>query len=400
MKQLDDFAIRGGRPAFEAKLHVAQVNLPDRERIEEMIRGIFARRFYANHGPLVAELEERFAASVGVDHAVCVANATLGLIVLAAALDLDGPVVVPSFTFPASVQAIRWAGLRPLLCDVDPDTHMLSAATVAPLLDQGVAAIMGVHLWGHCCPVAELATLAEGHGTRLFFDACHGIGCRRADGAVGGFGVAEVFSFHATKVLNAAEGGCITTNDRRLADRLRTIRNFHASQTFAADVPRLNAKMSEVQAGLALLSLEQLPENVAANRRRFAAYATGLAGLAGVRVLPPPDGPEDATNYQYVVVEIDPRQAGIDRDGLLAVLQAENVVCRRHFYPGLHRMPGEADACLGRDFPATEALAGRIMQLPNAQNMSADTVARVCELIRDILGNAAALQAAGEGRAS
>ena len=393
MRQLHEFAIRGGRPAFAEKLHVAQVNLPDREPLESMIRGIFARRFFANHGPLVAELEDRFAAAVGVEHAVCVTNATVGLIILAAALELEGAVVVPAFTFPASVQAIRWAGLRPVLCDVDPRTHMLSADTVAPLLGADVAAILGVHLWGHCCPVAELADLADRHDVALFFDACHGIGCRRAGHAIGGFGAGEVFSFHATKVLNAAEGGCITTNDRRLADRLRTMRNFHAAHTFVADVPRMNAKMSEIQAGLALLSLEQLPENVAANQRRFAAYASGLAGLAGVHLVQPPDAPGDTTNYQYVVVEIDPLQTGIDRDRLMAVLHAENVVCRRHFFPGLHRMPGEADACAGRMLPITDTLAGRAMQLPNAQHMSTGTVAMVCEIIRDALRHADALRA-------
>jgi dTDP-4-amino-4,6-dideoxyglucose len=392
MKHLLDFALCGGRPAFDSPLHIAQLNLPDRGRLEAMIRGVFERRYFANHGPLVAEFERRFAAAVDVDHAVCVTNATVGLIVLAAALDLQGPVVVPAFTFPATIQAIRWAGLRPLLCDVDRRTHMLSAATVAPLMHDGVAAILGVHLWGHCCPVEELEELAGRYQATLFFDACHGVGVRHASRPVGGFGVGEVFSFHATKVLNAAEGGCITTNDHRLADRLRTIRNFHASQTFAGGVPRMNAKMSEIQAGLALLSLDQLPENVAANRLRYEAYVQGLTGLDGIRILPAPAGQGTATNHQYVVAEIDPGAAGIGRDEILSVLAAENVICRRHFYPGLHRLPGEAAAAAGRSFPVTDALCSRVIQLPNSQFMTVAAVATVCALIRAVLAHAPALQ--------
>jgi len=392
MKQLHDFAICGGRPTFDSPLHIAQLNLPERGRLEAMIRRVFKRRYFANHGPLVAEFERRFAATTEVGHAVCVTNATVGLIVLAAALNLRGPVVVPAYTFPATLQAIRWAGLQPLLCDVDRRTHMLSAATVAPLMNDGVGGILGVHLWGHCCPVEELEELADRYRTTLFFDACHGVGIRHAARPVGGFGVGEVFSFHATKVLNAAEGGCITTNDHRLADRLRTIRNFHASQTFASGVPRMNAKMSEIQAGLALLSLDQLPENVAANRLRYEAYAQGLAGLEGIRVLPAPAGPGAATNYQYVVVDIDPEAAGIGRDEALSVLAAENVICRRHFYPGLHRMPGEAAASADRRFPVTDALCSRIIQLPNSQSMTVAVVATVCDLIRAVLAHASDLQ--------
>ena len=167
----------------------------------------------------------------------------------------------------------------------------------------------------------------------LFYDACHAIGCTHRGRRIGGFGSGEVFSYHATQVLNAAEGGRITTNDPRLADRLRTMRNFSPGQTFASVPTRINGKMSEAQAALALLSLEDLPDNIAANCARHDWYAAGLAEIPGVDLVRYPDG-EDS-NFQHVVIEIDADRSGIDRDIVFELLAAENVLCRRHFAPGL-----------------------------------------------------------------
>ena len=380
-------AALGGAPAFTAPLHVAQVNLPPWEDVEAAFRGIFERRWFANHGPLVRDLDEAFAEATGARHAVCVTNGTVALMVMARALELSGEVIAPSFTFPATVQALQWAGLTPVLCDVEPDTQMISTRTVEPLIGERTCGVLGVHTWGRACDPDGLAELCDRRGLALVFDACHGVGCTHDGRPLGNFGVGEAFSFHATKVLNGAEGGCITTNDADFAARLRTIRSFHGPETFA-DVPtRLNAKMSKAQAALALLSLRDLETNIQANLSRYRRYADGLAGLPGLSLVRYDQ--REQNNHQYVVVEVDEPAFGLSRDQLLAALEAENILCRRHFFPGVHR--ARPDLRQVAELPNTDRLCGRLIQLPTGQAMSPDDATRVAEAIQDIHASRAAL---------
>jgi dTDP-4-amino-4,6-dideoxygalactose transaminase len=380
-----EFAAFGGTPTFAEPLHVAQLNLPDWDKVEQAFRDIFRRRYFANNGPLVRQLEQAIAARFGVEHAICVTNGTVGLMVLAKALALSGEVVVPAFTFPATAQALAWAGLEPVLCDVSRDTHMVTPETVMPRLTPRTVGILAVNLWGRVCDADALQHLADRRGLQLIFDSCHAIGGSCRTRQIGGFGAAEVFSFHATKIVNAAEGGCITTNDARLAARLRTIRNFHATETFAPVAMRMNGKMSEAQAALALLSLDDLEHNIAANRRRYAAYADGLSGIPGIALVRFDDG--EQCNFQYVVVAVDSVRSGVRRDVLLSMLAAENVICRRYFYPGLHRCQpylGRA-AMRAPALPATDWLCQTLLQLPTGQAVTLTDVGQVCGLVRRIV---------------
>lgn len=390
MKRTDQLAIFGGQPEFDEPLHVGQLYLPPWDALAAEFRGIFQRRWYANHGPLVRRLDAEFAEFIGVRHAVSVTNGTLALMILAKALAIDGgEVIVPAFTFPATAQALAWAGLKPVFCDVDAATHNISAKNVRGKITQRTKAILGVHLWGRACDPDGLRALAQEFGLHLVFDACHAIGCTHRGATIGGLGDAEVFSFHATKVLNGTEGGCITTNDDGLAARLKTIRSFHPGEEYASVPLRINGKMSEAQAAFALLGLADVPTHIAANRSRYERYQSRLAGLPGVTLVEYPA--DDANNYQYVVAEIAPEIAGITRNEVFDVLQKENVVCRRHFHPGAHRMPpfrGNPEYA-ELSLPITDLLCERILLLPNGASVAADDVDRICDLLATIIGNAA-----------
>jgi len=374
-------AALGGLPAFRSPLHVAQVNLPPWESVEDMFKGIFDRHYYANHGPLVTELDRMLAETLQVEHAISVTNGTVALMLLAKALEISGEVIVPSFTFPATIQALVWAGLEPVFCDIDSETHTITAELVEKRITNKTVAVMGVHLWGRACEPESLSVLCEKHGIKLIFDAAHGVGCKHKGHFIGGFGSGEVFSFHATKVLNGAEGGCITTNDANLADRLKTMRSFHPSETYT-DVPlRFNAKMSEAQAALVLLSMKDLKKNIAANRERYQAYIIGLADIPGLTCIEY----VEVNNYQYIVIEVDDEVFGLSRDILVGVLKSENILCRKHFYPGVHNWPQyKLESLLLEN---TDALCKKIMQLPNGQAASINDVNKICQTICEIRGS-------------
>lgn len=366
--------------ASEPILHVGQLNLPPWPEFEKAFRDIFDRQFYANHGPLEQQLDRELAEFFGVKHAIGVVNATAALMLLLRALDVKGRVVTPSHTFPATAQAVLWAGIQPLFCDVDPATQTLTAERVAEVLAPDVGAILGVHVWGRACDPEALAELARARGLRLVFDAAHAMGCTHKGRRIGGLGDAEVFSFHATKILNGVEGGCVTTNDDDLAQRLRLSRSFHVSAD--TSILRLNAKLSEAQAAMALLGLRHFDRFVDKNRSRYQLYRAGLANVPGLRFIDYPDG--EKSNYQFVMLEVLPT-LGHTRDDLLDRLRERGILARRYFHPGVHRTPPFCDNGVA-DLPVTDALSNSLVQLPTGQAIGEAEVKRVIMAIREIAG--------------
>lgn len=378
-KSVADLAIFSGTPAFAEPLHVGQLNLPPFAEFEKTFKGIFERRYFTNHGPLVQSLDEKLAERLGVRHAISVTNGTIALMAACKALDLKGEVIVPAFTFAASVQILSWADLTPVFCDVDPETQMLTAGLVEKAITPKTSAVLGVHLWGRGCDPENLMDLCRRRNLKLMFDAAHAIDCTFAGRKIGNFGDVEAFSFHATKVLGATEGGALTTNDDDLAGRIRTVRNFHSSQTYGEVPVRINGKMTEAQAGFALLALAHLDEWIERNQKLYRRYQERAAATPSVQFVDHARG--ERSNCQYCVVRVDPKLA-VTRDEIRQILEAENIWARRYFYPGMHKT--EPYTALGErtKLPVTDMLCAQLLQLPLGSNMTADDVDRIWDIIQ------------------
>jgi dTDP-4-amino-4,6-dideoxygalactose transaminase len=375
----DQLAILGGTPIFTDEIHVGQVNLPDWDAFEHMFSGIFERGYYANHGPLVAELESSVARRLDVRHAICVTNGTVALMVGARALGLRGEVIVPSFTFPGTAQALTWAGLTPVFADVDRSSHTSTAATVEPLISPRTTAVLGVHLWGSPCDPDSLQVLCDHHQLALFFDAAHAFGCAHRGRMIGHLGRVETFSFHATKIVSGAEGGCLTTDDDELARRIRTVRNFHLADT---DLPvglRINGKMSEAQAAMALLSLANFDTHRDHNKTINDIYRLRSSAWHGIRLHDCDNG--QAHNFQYAVIEVDEDTNGLGRDALVDLLRAENVLARRYFDPGVHRLSPYSENVGTAQLPVTDVLCRTVMQIPLGPCVTEAIAHQICDLI-------------------
>lgn len=383
-----ELAVLGGSPAFDEKLHVGRPNVGDRERVLARINDLLGRRWLTNNGPFVQEFEQKITELLGVRHCVVTCNATVALEIAIKAAGLDGEVIVPSFTFVATAHALQWQGLTPVFCDVDPDTHNLDPRRVEELITPRTTAIVGVHLWGRPCEADALAEIAHRHDLTLMFDAAHAFGCSYEGRMVGSLGDAEVFSFHATKFLNAFEGGAVTTHDDGLADRLRLMRNFGFTGYDEVACVGTNGKMNEASAAMGLTSLEHLDEFVAVNRRNYARYREELQEVPGVSLLSYDES--EKRNYQYVVLEIEEPIAGIDRDELSRVLWAENVIARRYFYPGCHRMEPYRSHYphAGSLLPATEHLSESLLILPTGTAITPEHVTKICEIVKAAVSSA------------
>lgn len=379
-RSVASLALFGGKPAFLDTLHVGRPHVGDSERILTRLRQVFESHWLTNDGPCVQELESRIAERLGVAHCLATCNGSTALQLALRARRMHGEVIVPSFTFVATVHALHWLGLTPIFADIDASTHQVDPDSVAALVTARTGGILGVHLWGSPCDVDALTTIATERHIGLVLDAAHAFASAYRGRMIGSFGDAEVFSFHATKFFHTVEGGAVTTNNDGLAERIRQLRDhgFVGADTVVG--VGINGKMNELSAAVGLTLLDDVDALVEVNKRHHARYRQGLADLPGVRTL----SHDQRSNHQYVVLEVDAAEAGIERDMLLRVLHAENVRARRYFYPGAHRMgpyaasPGGAGLCL----PLTEAVCARVLCLPTGASVSPGQVDRVCELVR------------------
>lgn len=369
-------------PRFRSTLHVGTPNIGDHSDFLRRVQGALDRRWLTNDGVLVAELEARLAALLGVRHCIPTGNGTVGLELAIRAMGLSGEVIMPSFTFVAAAHALQWQQITPVFCDIESRNHSIDPACVERLITPRTSAILAVHLWGEPCDIAALTAIARKHRLRLLFDAAHAFGCSHDGTMIGNFGDAEVFSFHATKVFNTIEGGAITTNDDELAARLRAMRNFGFTDYDKVDYLGTNGKMNEMEAAMGLTNLEHLAQFIAVNRRNYLAYRQGLADIPGVRMFEYRD--DEKRNHQYIVIEVTERSAGISRDRLLKTLHQHNVLARRYFWPGCHRM--QPYASYQQPSPngllVTERVASEVLCLPTGTAVSEETVAAICQLIR------------------
>ncbi|MBE0670974.1 MAG: aminotransferase class I/II-fold pyridoxal phosphate-dependent enzyme [Anaerolineales bacterium] len=387
-QKIEELAIFGAPSFFSENLYVGRPNIGNRESLLFRINDMLDRRWLTNNGPFVEELEKKLAAFLGVRHCIAMCNATVALEVTARALGLHGEVIIPSFTFVATAHALQWQAITPVFCDVDPLTHNIDPSKIENLITPRTTGILGVHVWGRVCDIDALRSIAQKHHLKLMFDAAHAFACSHHGQMIGGFGNAEVFSFHATKFFNSFEGGAVTTNDDTLAQKIREMRNFGFAGLDTVINVGTNGKMSEVSAAMALTSLESLDEFIAVNKKNYLEYQKGLLGIPGINMIAYDFA--EKNNFQYIVIEVDENVTNnINRDLLVKILHAENVLARRYFYPGCHQMEPYRALYPQTDLSLfeTEKLVLRVIQLPTGTNVGKQEIADICELIRFIVNN-------------
>lgn len=349
-------------------LRVGQFNLPSQERYEAAMRGIFDRRYYTNQGPLARAFEERLQATLNVKHAICVTNATIGMMMALDALAVKGRAVVPSVANIALIHALRWCGVAPVFAHVNAaDAHIDVDAVMESIADRGpVSAVIGANLWGGACDISALADLARSRELPLMLDSSHAFGCGVAGRRVGSLGNVEILSFDAADIVNASGAACVTTDDDDLAARLRNIRSSYGAGRPVTVVKTSNGRMSEAQAAFGLLSLDDFEANRAHNRAIFDAYRARLCVTPGMRVVEPVR--VDISNHQALVCAIDEEAAGLPRDALIAEL-------------AIHQIEALPVHAFDDNEQGGVDIAQRWIRLPLGAHVDMNEVERVCSCI-------------------
>jgi dTDP-4-amino-4,6-dideoxygalactose transaminase len=345
---------------------------PIRGRIRAAVEEVLDAETYIL-GPQVEAFEREFATMIGATEAIGVANGTEAITVALRALDV-GPgdeVVVPSFSFYASAEAIPPTGATPVFCDIDPGTLCVTPETVAAVLTPRTKAVIAVHLFGNVAPVREIEAL----GVPVIEDAAQAAGSVGFDGRPGALGTLATFSFYPSKNLGAfGDGGAITTSDAALADRVRMLR-FHGSRDKVTyDLVGYNSRLDELQAAILRAQLPELDGWAAARN------ATGLAyeeeGLGELCRLPVP-APGSSPAWHVYAVHHE------RADELCAALTARDIGAKPYYRAPIHRQPAMASYPPPGPLPATDEAARTHLAIPMSAALTRAQVTEVVDAVRD-----------------
>lgn len=370
---------------FEHPLHVGSPNIGDRELFHKLTEEMFDRRWLTNRGTLVEQFEQELAEYIGVKHCISMCNGTIALEIAIRALDMKGEVIVPSLTFVATAHALQWQEITPVFCDVDPRSLCIDPDAVRKHITPRTSGVLGVHVYCHPCDVNGLQEVADEHNLRLMFDAAHAFGGATNGRKIGSFGDCEVFSFHATKFFNSFEGGAVATNNDELAEKIRLMQNFGFLGLDDVGHIGTNGKMTEVCAAMGLVNLRSIDRFLEVNKVNYNTYAREISTIPGLRMLHCCRSDEvEASNRQYVVVEVLD-EFSLSRDELMQKLHDANVLARRYFWPGCHRMEPyrSLQPNAGMMLPVTESVLERLILLPTGTAVAEEMVMQITDYIRE-----------------
>jgi dTDP-4-amino-4,6-dideoxygalactose transaminase len=347
-----------------------------RGRALERIRGVVERGVYIL-GPEVEAFEAEFADYIGVGHAIGVANGTDAITIALRALGVreGDEVIVPSFTFYATAEAIVNAGARPVFCDIDPATRNITVDSARAVLSRRTAAIVSVDLFGCPAPSPELRLL----GVPVLEDAAQAAGAKLDGRGAGALADVATFSFYPSKNLGCfGDGGAITTDDDEVAELARTLR-FHGSrdkQTF--EYVGYNSRLDELQAAILRVALPEL--DTRCDGRRAAARAYTEAGIE--QFVTPPVEPAGAHAAWHLYVATHPRA-----DELIAGLCEHGVQARGYYRTPLHRQPAMAPYAPAPDsLPVTDEMARTNLALPMSPTLGEERAREVVAALATVIG--------------
>jgi dTDP-4-amino-4,6-dideoxygalactose transaminase len=295
-------------------------------------------------------------------------------------------VIVPSFTFAATAQALLWNGLTPVFADCLPGTCTIDPEDVERNLSPDTAAICGVSIFGLPPDYEALLELGRRKGLPVYFDSAQGLGATYRGQPLGGFGVCEIFSMSPTKVVTAVEGGLLTTNDQTLAERIRSMRDYGKDPVKGEEMHHLglSARMSELHAAVGLLSLRRMGELVKARKELISIYRDRLGRLPGCWVQKFPADRTTSGNYFVLFIAESAKRS---RDEVYEALKAVGIQTKRYFYPPVHAQP------LFQRFPKrvsvslqhTPKISREGLALPLYSHTTLEELNHVCSQVEQLL---------------
>ena len=352
-------------------IYVTMPTLAPREDVDRLLEQIWSSGIMTHNGPLVQRFEREVAAYLDVPKMVACTNGTLALQLAIKALGLHGEIITTPFTFIATISSIMWEHCTPVFVDIDPDTFNLDSRKIEEKITCHTVGIMPVHVFGNSCDIESIDKIAARHGLKVIYDACHSFGVQYKGKSVFTYGDISVTSFHATKMLNTAEGGGCFTMDGELDEKLRRIRFFGFENHADIVEDGFNGKMTEVNAAVGIANLAYMDAALADRKKKYALYKDILRTNCALRFQ---KIEQDSCNYSYFPVVFPDEQTVLR---VIGHLQANQVFPRRYFYPSVNTFRRLLPYV---PMPESENLASRILCLPLFYSLPECEVQRIAEL--------------------
>ena len=372
--------ILGDKPRFDYRLNIVRPTYPSPEFfVPQFIEGM-QKGLVTNNGPHAIQFEKSLAQYCNANVAICNSGQNALMVMLRAAGICGGEVIVPSFTFSATPHAVHWCGAKPIFADIGQDM-VLDVADVERRINPNTVAILGVDVYGIACDYFALSDLGKRHNLKVLFDSAPSFGTKVNGQPVGGFGDAQIFSFHATKAFNTMEGGAIVSKNIEIIDRAKVLRNFGQIRGANCDEPGMNAKMMEVSALVGLAQLQRFDQDIEIRRASVQIMIDELSGVPGIEMAHIPSNQEPV--WLYFPIVIDPQKFGLSRDELAVALEFDNIFVRKYFEMPCHQMATYIDDT-HYQLPITEAISYNVLALPVYNNMTELEARGICQSIKEI----------------
>jgi dTDP-4-amino-4,6-dideoxygalactose transaminase len=358
-------------------INVTKAFLPPLEEYVKYLEGVWDRCHLTNHGPLVNELEEKLREYLGVKHFFFVNNGTIALQIAIKAADLRGEIITTPFSYVATCSSIAWENCTPVFVDINRTDFTIDATKIEAAITPATSAILATHVYGIPCDVEAIEKIAGKHNLKVIYDAAHAFGVKHANTGILNFGDISTLSFHATKLFHTVEGGAIVTNDDNLAHRIGYMRNFgHKGQEDFWGMG-INGKNSELHAAMGLCVFPHI-EKIISRRRMLSEVYDACIKEARTGLQRPVVNAATTYNYAYYpVIFSTEKELLMVRDSL----NAAYIYPRRYFYPTLNTL----SYVIRKPLPVAEDISSRVLCLPLYDDLTLDSIRRICSIIAQVL---------------
>ncbi|GHT77556.1 aminotransferase [Bacteroidia bacterium] len=357
-------------------IYVTMPTLAPLEDVTELLKGVWERGILTHNGPLIQRFEKEVAEFLRIKNIVSVVNGTLAIQLAIKALDLKGEIITTPFTFIATISSIRWEGCTPVFVDIDPETLNIDPRKIEERITKNTCAILPVHVFGNPCPIEEIDEIAKKHNLKVIYDAAHAVGVNYNGKCIFEYGDISTTSFHATKMLNTAEGGaCFALNDK-IHEKMKRLRFFGYDNKKDAVDDGTNAKMTEVHAAMGIANLKYLKQALDDRKEKYTLYKERLSvnpDLKFQRI-------NQDCNYSYfpVIFPSETILLKVEKD-----LNAQNIYPRRYFYPSVNTYK---DIVPYIKMPVSEDIANRILCLPLYYDLTREDIIKIANCTLEVLG--------------
>lgn len=363
------------------KILVTKSSMPTYEEYCEEIKELWESHWLTNMGIKHKKFQKELEDFLGIEHVALYTNGHLALENAIAAMNLPkgGEVITTPFTFASTTHAIVRNGLVPVFCDIREDDYTIDTEKIEALITDNTVAIVPVHVYGNVCKVDEIDLIAKKYGLKVIYDAAHAFAVKYNGVSTACFGDASMYSFHATKVFNTIEGGCVCFKNDNWVKLLNDMKNFGINGPESVEYIGGNAKMNEFQAAMGICNLRHLNDEINKRKKVVEKYRSRLGGIEGIKLSVIQSNVE--SNYAYFPVVFDGYK--YTRNEIMERLAEVGIGARKYFYPLTNSFECYRNyPTAGTEkTPIAQHIALRVLTLPLYADLALEDVDRICDVI-------------------